>query len=557
MSEHYPASEEIDYELAEIEELWNNPALLQDAISRGILSLRNVGASNQDAFDPSVGRELYKPSETPFSHFRKLGPEDSLQSLRVVRVEVYSEDDDEVTTKEYNPNDPTPLFEAYRRVLNDPNVPDLQKKGLEGSLNRFSNWRSTSAISLHFDKALDKTLSDNFLNPSMLRSTVEYTMDEGGAKDYSAQFKMMYPEFYRKYQEVFVAVNNHALIKMAAEKNREYNPVTQQPFNSMERAGFTWNKLEEIAKQSAVIAFQRTKEIYAIETRYKKDVEFVKTASARIEKDLRSLQAGQSDDVNFLKGFLKQSGMKFKVDRENEDSRMAVRRFAREYREFAGKRLDDLEHNRGLQVVLAIAVARMRGNETVGTKDLAEAAKRIQEARKNPGTFTSARRMIDSITGNNQEMSGELMMMLDRRRTFARTYDRVAKFGQTAARVSAGDKRITKAHAEEGKRFAATTFLRSMIKQESIAKSLSWEFKRKGFSAEVLRTNARSTGSERLLNHLRKEMTRDEAQRREKEAQALRSDAPAVLQDSLGNERERDQRPDPDPSPNRDPRPRR
>ncbi|MDG9918199.1 hypothetical protein N7645_15020 [Pseudomonas juntendi] len=557
MAEHYPASDDIDLDLAEIEELWKNEALLQDAIDRGILSLKKTKAANQNTFDPSIGRELYKPSETPFSHFRKLGPEDSLQSLRVVRVEVYSEDDDEVTTREFNPNDPTPLFEAYRRVLNDPDVPVLQKKGLEGSLTRFSNWRTTSAISLHFDAAMRTVLKQNFLEPSTVKSTVEYKMDEKVSEDYSVQFKMMYPGFYRKYQEVFVAVNNHALIKMAAEKNREYNPITQQPFTSMERAGVTWNKLEEIALQSAAIAFQRTKEIYAVETRYKKDVAFVKTATTRIENDLKSLQAGQADDVNFLKGFLKQSGMKFKVDRENEDSKMAVRRFAREYREFAGKRLDDLEHNRGLQVVLAIAVARMRGNETVGTKDLAEAAKRIQEARKNPGTFTSARRMIDSITGNNQELSGQLMMMLDRRRTFARTYDRVAKFGQTAARVSAGDKRITKAHAEEGKRFAATTFLRSMIKQESIAKSLSWEFKRKGFSAEVLRTNARSTGSERLLNHLRKEMSRDEAQRREKEAQALRSDAPAVLQDSLGNERERDQRPDPDPSPTRDPRPRR
>lgn len=559
MVENYPASDRIELLLSEIEDLWSNPALLQEAISMGILSLRGFPASNQEVFDPSVGRELYEPSETAFSHFRKLGPQESLQSLRVVRVEVYDEDTDDVTTKEFNPNDPEPLFEAYRRILSDRNLPDDQKRGVEGSLEKFSQFRTTSAISMHFEKYIDSTLESNFLSPSLLQSNVLYAMDEPTGKDYSAQFKMMYPDFYRKFREVFIAVNNHALIKLAVEKNREFDPVTQQPFTSAQRSGFTWNRLDEIAKNSAEIAFGRAKEIYAIERRYNKDVEFVKSASSRIERDIKAIKTGQETDVSFLKSFVRQSGMKFKVNRETEDSKMAMRRFTREYREFAGKRLDELEKNRGLQIVLAIAVARRRGNETVSNADMSEAAKRILEARKNPGTFTSARKMIDSITGNDNAMTSELMLMLDRRRSFARNLDKVARFGQTASRLNAGDARVSKAHIEEGKRFAASTFLRSMVKHESVAHALTWEFKRKGFSSEsALRANVKlSKETDRLLNHLRKEMTRGEAYRNEKGDQALQAGAPKVLKDSLGDEFDRTQGPDPDPSPSHDTKPRR
>ena len=71
MSDHYPASEDIDAEYAEVDDLFENEALQQDAINKGYLKPAIGGTQPFQAstFNPSIGRDKYTPSKEPFNLF--------------------------------------------------------------------------------------------------------------------------------------------------------------------------------------------------------------------------------------------------------------------------------------------------------------------------------------------------------------------------------------------------------------------------------------------------------------------------------------------------------
>lgn len=539
----YPESELIERVLEQIDELWESEALIKEAeifqfpMPREA-STRARGYGPKQMFDPSVGRELYSPSQYDFNYFRPLRPDQSLHELRVVRTEEYSASTDTTTTREYDPNDPAPIMQALNRARNE--------RGVIGTIETFDSMSSTSGISLHFEDSLDRALRDNFLFPATIRNGAQLTIGEVQKENQrSWEFKQNYPGFYNKLRETFLVINNHALVLMAVEKNRQNSPITQEAFSADERGGFNWGELEKVANRSAAQAFERVQALYRMESRLESERKSRKQLEAKIQKSFRPGAEGSESSVSFVRNFLKESGMKFKVNRETENSQMAMKRFFNEYRAFANKKLDDLEHNRGLQSALAITRARVMGRDAVTQTDMDDAKRRITLARKDPGTFTSARKMIDSITGGDREIGSEMMLLLDRRRSFSRHFEGIAKFGQAVHRLNRGDTHIRKSDIEEGRRFAASALLRSMVKGESVAQAVASEFKRTGFSsASALKANIRiSKETDKLLNHLLQPLTKPEAYLAEKTDQALKADAPDTLQDSLGKQMKRSKGP--------------
>lgn len=546
MSDHYPASEDIEAEYAEIDELYEDEALQQDAVNKGfahrlkgIFVKQGVGE-----FDPSFGREQYVPATQPFTHFKPIPIEQSIHALRVARTEVYDEDEDEVKTLEVNPNDPSHFLRALRRLDADEFIDPPQKRGIAGSLREFSRFTTTGEISLHFRKHLDAVLVSEGLSPTFLRGynkdnyssfQEEITERVGLDQAKSKNFALMYPDFYKKFREHYVAINNYKLTLTAIEKNREFNPITKQPFDRSVKTGLTWNKLEDIARSSAQEAFVRTKQYYATQRLHQQNEVVIKSATLKLDREIRDLHRGDKYDVSFLTAFLKQSGMKFRTSLKGETGAQAVKRFHKQYREFAGKRLDELE-DRGLQMILAIGSAKRLGKDTVGKIDMDRAAKLIQEARKKPGEFTSAKRMIDKITGHDAALSNSLMLMLDGRRTFARNVERVSKLGQSYSRLARGDSRVKREDRDEGKRFAASTFLRALEKGESVAQAMVQELKRIGNGAQVAvkASSSLSDLSRRLLNQLMKPMSRNEAYRQSKVDAGIQQDRPAGLTNDQG-----------------------
>lgn len=544
MSEHYPASEDIEAECLATDDLFDDETMRRDAEVKGFLKNRGRGqATGQPSeFDPSFGRDQYTPATEPFTHFRPIPIEQSIHSLRVVRVEVYDEDEDQVSTLEANPNDPSHLFKALQRLDHDENIAPPQKRGVAGALREFSQYSTTSGISLHFRNYLDTVLRDEGLSPQFLRgyhkpSTLQEEVSEpvGMSEARSKTFAMMYPNFYEKFREHYVAINNYKLTLTAVEKNREYNPITKQPFDSGVKTGLTWNNLDAMALASAKEAFVRTKQYYQTQRLYQQNEKFIKSASNKLERELRDIKNGKSYDVSFLGSFLKQSGMKFRTSLKGETGTQAIKRFRQEYKAFAGKKLDDLE-SRGLQMILAIGNAKRLGKDTVGKVDMDRAAAVIQEARRKPGEFTSAKRLIDKVTGHHAELSSSLLLMLDGRRTFARSVDKVSKLGQSYSRLARGDSRVKKEDREEGKRFAASTFLRSLDKRETVAQAMLQELKRVSNGAHVAAkaSSGLSDLSKRLLNQLTQPMTRGEAYRAAKVGAGIEQARPAGLSNDQG-----------------------
>lgn len=546
MSDHYPASEDIEAEYAEIDDLYEDEALKQDAVNKGYVPmLAGVFVKTTGiVFNAAFGREQYTPATEAFTHFRPIPIETSIHALRVARTEIYDDDLDKQYTLEVDPNDPSHLLRALRRLEADQFIDHPQKRGVAGALKKFSSFGSTGEVSLHFRDHLDNVLVGEGLSPSFLRGyqkdnyssyQEEITEKVGIDQATSKSFALKYPDFYRRFREHYVAINNYKLTLTAIEKNREFNPITKQPFDRSVKAGLTWNKLEDIARSSAQEAFVRTKQYYATQRLHQQNEVVIKSATLKLDREIRDLHKGDKYDVSFLTAFLKQSGMKFRTSLKGETGAQAVKRFHKQYREFAGKRLDELE-DRGLQMILAIGSAKRLGKDTVGKIDMDRAAKLIQEARKKPGEFTSAKRMVDKITGHDAALSNSLMLMLDGRRTFARNVERVSKLGQSYSRLARGDSRVKREDRDEGKRFAASTFLRALDKGESVAQATVQELKRMGNGAQVAvkASSSLSDLSKRLLNQLMKPMSRNEAYRQSKVDAGIQQDRPADLRNDQG-----------------------
>ncbi|PBK53831.1 hypothetical protein C6380_17630 [Pseudomonas syringae pv. actinidiae] len=544
----YPASEDIISEYAEIDSLYSDEAIIEDGINKGLLERPTTAKARAKAqaivFDPSIGRDQYVPATEAFTNFRPISAHRSIHELRVVRTEVYDDEDDRTYTLEVDPNDPEPLRHALRRLAADPRIDPLQKRGAEGTAKHFDKFATTGQISLIFESEMHSVLRENYLNPKVVmdRSRQHYdsVLDEvahkaGDSSARSKEFCLMYPDFYDKFREYFLAVNNYRLTLTAVEKNRLFDPITKEPFPFGVKTGLTWNKLQGIAKQSAEEAFRRTKLHYEMANRQEKSKTAVQSANAKLEREIRDINKGARHDIGFLSNFLKQSGMKFRASLQGETSAGAVKRFRAEYRAFANKELDALE-KRGLQMILAIASAKSLGKDTVGSVDMDRAAKVIQEARRVPGAYTSPKRMIYKIVGNDAELGNKLMLMLDGRRSFARNVDVVAKFGQSSSRVSRGDSRVKREDREEGKRFAASTFLRVLDKGENVAHAMIQEFKRSSnvVQAAVKVGSNLSNLSKRLLNQLMEPMSRDEAYRRSKVEVSIQQARPAGLTNDQG-----------------------
>lgn len=547
MSVPYPVSEDIEAEYVEVDDLFEDEALQQDAVIKGYLKPVNGGSRplQSGAFNPAIGRDKYIPSDEPFTFFRPISFEKHIYSLMVVRTEEYDEVNDVVNTLEVDPNDPSHFLRALRRLDFDPNIPEKQKQGVSGAIKTFSQFQTTGHISLHFREYMDEVLTKEGLSPNFIRG---YHKDRYSSfqeeicekisdlsKAPSKNFCLIYPNFYKHYRDHYIAINNYKLTLTAVEKNRDFNPITKQPFDSGVKTGLTWNRLESIALESAQEAFIRTKQYYATLRLYQQNTQFIKTSTQKLDREIRDLKNGEKYDVSFLGSFLKQSGMRFKLSHKGETGSQAVKRFRKEYRAFAGKQLDDLE-GRGLQIILAIGAAKRIGKDTVGKLDMDRADKAIQEARKRPGEFTSAKRLIDKVTGYDVELSNSLMLMLDGRRSFARNVDRVTRLGQSYSRLGRGDKRVKREDRDEGKRFAASTFLRALDKRETVAQAMLQEIKRMGSSAVVAAKASSSLSdlSKRLLNQLMKSMSRNEAYQRSKIEAAAEQARPAGLKNDQG-----------------------
>ena len=543
MSDHYPASEEIIEESEKLEGLYSELALLEDARRRGFVKFKvdAKGVLSALAFDPSFGREKYVPANKNETYKDPIPP-DYIHSLKVVRTEVYDFDTDTQSTLEVDPNNPEHLKLAMARLASDQRISKKERTGVQEAWDKiFSQFETTTGISLHFRSQMDEEVKRNFLSPTFLKGYKElasrrdqYAEDVGIDNAASKAHALRYPGFHERYRECFVAINNYKLTLAAVEKNREFDPITKQPFGFNNKEGLTYDKFREMAKASATEAFAMAKATYAINNRYSKTRAFIKSSSARLEREIREIATGAQYDIGILSGFLKESKMSFKP-KTGEKPGEASKRFKKAYKAFANKKLDDLEKNHGLQTILAIASARALGKDTVGKIDLDRAASVILEARRTPGSFTTTKKLIDRLTGGDAKITSELMPMLDGRRSFLRNVDRIARFGQSASRIGRGDSRVTKQDREEGQRFAASTFLRSMTRGETLAQAMLQEFKRSNLTQAAIKASASlSDVSRRLLNQLMQPMTRNEAHRRAKVEATVEQDRPAGLKNDQG-----------------------
>lgn len=429
---------------------------------------------SQSGYNLEYRRNDFRFEERPFTYDDPYNPLSSkdFDRMFVCRTNEFDPQTGAQRLIEANPNDPRHLIEAMYQAASISNT-----NKINGSIEKFGAARTTTGISMVFAAGAMKRCYEAhgldysvMSNPSSVRASVlKGTLDVLNPKILSYGFVKANEGFHRLYSDNFLMQMNHRLTQEAIEKNRSYFP-DGTPLSSFDQSGFTWDRFVKVAEQCASDAFKRTK--YQMDL-IKKHQIVVEQAQAFSKSFKQSLVPKIERD-----GFIESFGKEFKP-RRGEKKADAITRMRQEFKVFSGKKFDELS-GKGIDLILAQGMAASRGRTHVRVDDIKDAQDLFRTMRKDPVKYRSTESIIKAVTGNDQELTKQLLHSLDGRSTFQRAYKTMERYGEHLNAHQAGRTRLKAEDRSSGKAFAASTLLG--VPPEGLSGTMKNALKSHGYS---------------------------------------------------------------------------